>query len=423
MTSRKQELLNFLLTKPAKIGKYFEGFNKLEDLHNEWIKNFIYGDLVYTLLAHRESYKTTSVVLALALIALLFPDEATLFTRKTDGDVKEAKQGVESLLKSDLFSEMSKEIHGVPISFVTNNSSEITTNLKTSSRGVGQLTFLGIKTSITGKHYERIFTDDIVNKTDRISKPERELIKYNYLELLNLLNRGGRLVNTCTPWQKEDCISELMDNKHFYDCYSTGLMTPEQIAFKKSKFTPSLFSANYELKHIADDKALFKEAKSVDDCNLLFDGIGHIDAGYGGEDSTAFTIMKQLKDGRKITLGKKWEKHVDLCLLEIKDLVAKYRCGTIYCEDNGDKGYLAEKMQRDYNLRVKTYHENMNKYEKIANYLYYSWKDVYFVNISDEDYINEILDYNEFSTRDDCVDSLASLVRQLNRKPSVEFIY
>ena len=325
MTSRKQELLNFLLTEPAKIGKYFEGFNKLGDLHNEWIKNFIYGDPVYTLLAHRESYKTTSVVLALALIVLLFPDEATLFTRKTDGDVKEAKQGVESLLKSDLFSEMSKEIHGVPISFVTNNSSEITTNLKTSSRGVGQLTFLGIKTSITGKHYERIFTDDIVNKTDRISKPERELIKYNYLELLNLLNRGGRLVNTCTTGHKEDCISELMDNKHFYDCYSTNLMTPEQIAFKKSKFTPSLFSANYELKHIADDKTLFKEAKFVDDCNLLLDGIGHIDAGYGGEESNAFNIIKKLKDGRKKTLGKKWGKQVDWLLVEKKNMGRKYK--------------------------------------------------------------------------------------------------
>ena len=393
--SRRDKLIEKLLKKPVIVSKYFDGFNKLGELHNEWLTNFLYGEPVYTLLAHRESYKTTTVALALALITLLYPNKATLFTRKTDGDVKEVKLSVEKLLTSDIFSRFSEIIHGVP---------------------------LGIKTSITGKHFENIFTDDIVNKTDRISKPERELTKYNYLELLNLLNRGGRLVNTGTPWHKEDCISELMDNKHIYDCYSTGLMTKEQIEYKKSKFTPSLFSANYELKHIPDDKALFKEAKFIDDDNLLMDCIGHIDAGYGGEDATAFTLMKRLNDGRLIALGKRWDRHVDLCLVQIQELVKKYRCGLVYCEDNGDKGYLGQKMRRDYDLKGKTYHESMNKFDKISVHLYPAWKDIYFLKSTDEDYINEIIDYNEFSTHDDCVDSCACISRIWNKRPSVEFI-
>ena len=421
MNKRRKNLIRMLLKHPVQVAKKFDGFNWLGDLHNQWIKEFVYGSSEYTLLAHRESYKTTAVSFSLALIALLFPDQSTLFVRKTDTDVKEVKKSVENLLSSKLFKEFSKILYGIPLHLTVNSAGEINTNLKTTSRGTSQLVFLGIHTSVTGKHFERIFTDDIVSKLDRISKPEREKTIYDFMELRNLLNRGGRLINTCTPWHKEDCIQTRMNNRHYFDCYSTGLMTKEQIQAKKDGLTESLFSANYELKHITDVNALFKDAKFENDGNLLLDCIGHIDAGYGGEDATGFTLLKLLSDGRIIALGKRFQKHVDYCLPEIKAYCEKYRCGTIWCEDNGDKGYLAEKMRKEYGLRAKTYHENQNKYDKICTHLHNAWKNIYFIG-TDEDYINEILDYNEYSTKDDCVDSIASLIRQVAKRPSVEFL-
>lgn len=40
--------------------------------------------------------------------------------------------------------------------------------------------------------------------------------------------------------------------------------------------TDSLFAANYELKHIADKDAMFKEPKFTDEEMLLYDGVCHI---------------------------------------------------------------------------------------------------------------------------------------------------
>ena len=91
-------------------------------------------------------------------------------------------------------------------------------------------------TSITGKHFDRIFTDDIINVQDRISRAERERIKIVYQELQNIRNRGGRIFNTLTPWHKDDA-SSLMPSPKIFDCYSTGLMTAEQIQQKKDSMS------------------------------------------------------------------------------------------------------------------------------------------------------------------------------------------
>lgn len=49
-----------------------------------------------------------------------------------------------------------------------------------------------------------------------------------YNELQNIRTHGGRIINTGTPWHKEDAISE-MPNVERYDCYSTGIMSRELI--------------------------------------------------------------------------------------------------------------------------------------------------------------------------------------------------
>lgn len=180
---------------------------------------------------------------------------------------------------------------------VTSNSYQIDTNLNTGTKGTPQLICLGIHTSLTGKHSDYIFTDDIVNVQDRSSQAERNRTKLQYQELQNVKNRDGRIFNTCTPWHKQDAISELMPNKKFYDCYSTGLITAVKLRDLRESMDPSLFAANYELKHIASDKALFGKPNYCNDETLLYEGVSHIDASYGGADWTAYTIMKKEPNG------------------------------------------------------------------------------------------------------------------------------
>ena len=59
------------------------------------------------------------------------------------------------------------------------------------------------------------------------------------------------------------------------------------------------------------------------------------------------------------------------------------------------------------------YWEDTNKFLKITSYLKGEWKNIVFVDGTDEEYIQQILDYNEDAEHDDAPDSLASIIRTL----------
>ena len=386
------------------------GFKKLTKLNNEWIIDMTQGKEDTTLQAHRGSYKTTCVAIALAIIVIVLPNLKVMFMRKTDNDVKEIIAQVKKILLSQVMQCFVYAIYGIELRLTINNATEISTNLTTDPRGTAQLVAMGIGSSLTGKHFDLIFTDDIVNVEDRTSKAERERTKMMYQELQNILNRGGRIYNTGTPWHKDDAFC-LMSSPKKYDCYSTNLMSDEEIADKKASMTASLFSANYELKHIASEDVIFENPQMTDDKALVEQGVCHIDASYGGSDYSVFTICHKI-DGIYYVFGKMWNKHIDDCMDEIITYRKQFNAGRISCEDNGDKGYLAKAL-RQKGERTHLYHESTNKYLKITSYLKAEWKNIRFYVGTDVEYIEQILDYNENAEHDDAPDSLASIVREL----------
>ena len=357
----------------------------------------------------------------LALTIILLPKLKTLFIRKTDDDVKEVISQVKKILESQQVKYFVKCIYGVDLRLTKQNATEINTNLSADIKGTSQLVGMGTGSSLTGKHFDRIFTDDIVNLQDRMSKAERDRIKGIYQELHNVKNRGGRIYNTGTPWHRDDAFS-IMPKPETWDCYSTGLIDNAELEEIRSKMTASLFSANYELKHIADDDVIFTTPQTGADPALVEQGECHVDAAYGGEDYTAFTICRKY-EGKYYVYGRCWRKHVDDVQDEIIELRKAFNAGKISCENNGDRGYLGKAL-RAKGERVNIYHEKMNKYIKITSYLKAEWKNVIFVAGTDEEYINQICDYNENAEHDDAPDSLASLIRKMwNKKDASESTY
>ena len=413
LEDRKAQTIHLLRNEPYKIG-HFVGFKDLTELHNKWLINWLYGTKDTTTQAHRGSYKTTDLALFLALNVIVHPTENTIFLRKTDSDVAEVVRLVARILRSGAITEIVKQLYNADLIVQKETLTEIETNLHQATSGASQILGIGLGGSLTGKHADIVVTDDIVNIKDRVSRAERERTKLMYQELQNIKNRGGRIINTGTVWHKEDAFS-LMPNIEKYTCYDTGLMTKEEIKHLRESMTPSLFSANYELKHIADENALFTDAKFTSDTPSIYDGICHIDAGYGGEDSTAFTVIAD-KGDRLVVFGRKYQKHAEDCLDDILRLKAKYRAGTTWTERNADKGYLDKSLKARGDIS-NTYHEKMNKHIKISTYLKENWGKVYFLDETDPEYIAEILDYTEHAQHDDCPDSLASAIRQLGKKP------
>lgn len=412
LNDEQKKYLDLLKNEPYKIGHWLgEKFNKLSLLHNDWLKTLIFGKEDYTLQAHRGSYKTTVVSIAFAAYMILFPNKNIIFLRKTDGDIKEIIAQVKNILESDVMKFISFKIYGQCVEIVKSNYSEIMTNLVTSKSGAVQFLGIGIGGSLTGKHADWVHTDDIVNIKDRISLAERNFTKTIYMELQNVINPGGRITNTGTPWHKEDCFS-IMPKADRYDYKKTGLLNQEQITKLKDRMSPSLFAANYELKHILLEAALFKTSPIMfSNIEMVQNGQAHIDAAYGGDDRCAFTIAK--KRGNEIYMfGIVRSGHIDEHIDEFLQIAKSCMCGTIRCEDNADKGYLAKELRKK-GAMVTTYHESTNKFYKISSYLKGYWKEIKFYDKTDDDYLSEIMDYTENAGHDDCPDSAASIVRVL----------
>lgn len=391
------------------------GFTKLTKLHNEWIRSFVFGEEDQTLQSHRGSYKTTVLSLSMALIMVMFPEKRIIYFRKTDTDVKEVGRQVKNILLSRTFKQIVKTIYPKTRFYLTKDSdSEISTSLaKSSIFGASQLLGLGIGTSITGKHADIVITDDIVNVKDRASKAEREKTKIAYDELQNIKNRGGRFINTGTPWHKEDAFTKMPNIKRF-DCYHTGLITADELGNLKSRMSPALFAANYELRHIASEDVIFGIPAFGADIELVKNGFGHVDAAYGGGDYTALSFMKK-SGGKYYLYGKIWHKHIDDCYDKIKSEYDRLLCTKILDETNGDKGYVAKEL-KNRGMRVMPYHEQMNKYLKIATHLKGIWQDVVIVDGTDKEYIEQITDYTDTAEHDDAPDSAACLARFLAPK-------
>ena len=183
----------------------------------------------------------------------------------------------------------------------------------------------------------------------------------------------------------------------------------------KRDFSGTVFYQRYILGlWAASEGALFTTMPEY--CNQtekLRDGIAHVDAAYGGEDYTALTCAK--RDGDTLYLyGRLWRKHVDTLMDALQSETERLMCAPIYCETNGDKGYLARELRRR-NMAGRAYPEKMNKYLKISTYLKKWWGNIVFLEGTDREYIAQIMDYTEDAEHDDAPDSAACCCRILDR--------
>lgn len=413
LTAQQERVWRLFRYRPAEIGRICGFCDLTDDLHGTWMKKIIYGDGDYTLQAHRLSYKSSCLSVALAMWLTLNHARNAIFARKTYTDVAESVAQVAKVFENEAYRELCRMLLGRPVELVKRTGTELTTNLYDAPRGSAQLVGVGIDGSMTGKHANLIVCDDIINLQDRISKAEREHTRAIVQELRNIVTRDGRIVMIGTPWHREDAFA-LVRAPERYDCYTTGLIAPEKLADIRIGMSPSLFAANYELKHIAAENALFDTPPTfADNAALLRDGIAHIDAAYCGEDYTALTCAKRAGDVIYV-YGRMWHGHVDTVLNAALAECDRLMCAPIYCENNGDKGYLGREIRRR-EREARIYAEHQNKYLKISTYLRKWWKNIVFLEGTDRAYIDQIMDYTEDAEHDDAPDSCACCMRILDK--------
>lgn len=390
------------------------GLNRLNtQLHNKWMSWMIASPTDLTILAHRGSYKTTCAAISMAIIMLTHPRSNIIFMRKTEDDVVEVLRLVRMILEHTCVQTISTMLYGTPIRILRADQHSLTTTCYQTMRGAPQLLGVGIGGSITGKHADFIFTDDIVNIADLQSAAERRHTCRIYQELQNIRNPGGRIVNTGTPWHPDDAVHR-MPNPHIFSWRETNLLTPVQVQGLRSELDPATFAANYDLKCIAAADAVVQSPpKFFDDPELLNGGIMHIDAAYGGKDGTALTILQKIGEHIYV-FGKLWQASIHQLIGQIGGIHESFGAGCVHIETNGDKGWAAQ-LLREAGLPVRAYHESLPKHLKIVGELHRWWPKVMILSSSDEAYVAQILDYCEDSLHDDAADSLASGLRVIGR--------
>ncbi len=132
------ELTRRIKAHPERLGPAV-GFNDLTPLHGQWIRKMVFFGGDYTLQAHRGSFKSSCLAIAISLLLILRKDKNIIFIRKADNDVSEMLGMVSKILKSDVFIDIVNTIYQVPLQVVSEGSDHLSTNLWDSPMGAHQL--------------------------------------------------------------------------------------------------------------------------------------------------------------------------------------------------------------------------------------------------------------------------------------------
>lgn len=409
------EIQMFMLY-PHVLGNHL-GYTLLSDIHSKWIWNCWYRNTDYALQAHRNSYKTTAVLVVGAIWWLLFinPNERILFLRKSwdeaAGIVKEIKLQYESFPLQFLYEEICKIKN---IKGDTWRDSALSLATKTQITKEPNIACLGIGGSLTGAHYTKIFSDDIITLKDRISKAERKNTITFIKELANIATVDGNKVFTGTPWHPEDGWNNIIKPvKYPVGSIDIKGFTPEKLQEYKSQLGPSLYSSNYELTHIADENRLFGDPTYRPWPERMKKISAWLDPSYEGAATTALSMIGMSIEGNIHVRGWIWPEHVIDCYTQIVKCCNEFNCGSLYVETNGDKGYSKRDLSLMYPVVIGR-NETANKHIKIVSFAKHNWNKLLFAEDCQPEYMNQILDYTEDADLVDAADSLSSLIRELN---------
>jgi len=410
--------LEYIRDNPYVLG-HLAGFTKLTPLHSEWIK-YIWNPQQEkrALQAHRYSYKTTAIIVIGVIYWLLFHPNATIgIVRKTVTDAQECLRNISTLMQKDEFKAIFLKAHGITPRLEEDNANTLRFNFKETVTREGSVNAYGIKTGATGKHVDAAICDDFVTIDDKISVAERKRTAAMMEELIiNVLNPAGLIGFIGTPWHRNDCWSlKAIPEPKQWDVNSTDILTEVEKADKRKNTTAITWAANYLLKHVSSEDALFKNPHYAKWQYQHKKAIGHIDKAYSGNDTTAVTFCEKKPDGRYQVIGLVFTANIkdkwDFILQKYK----QFYVGTVHTENNDDKGFATDELRKK-GILASDYHEHMNKHVKIQTYLlengFFDLID-FDIELSDPEYITQVLDYVENSTPDDAPDSLACIGRIL----------
>ena len=199
------DLLQIVADEPHKLG-WLIGRDKLNPIHSEWIKYCWDSDEPRALQAFRGSYKSTSVLLIGSIRWMLFhPDDRIGIIRKNASAAREYTNTIAAVMAMPELKELFRYAHGVTPRIKRQRDGRYHWNFKKTPTPEGNITPLGIDGALTGAHFDKVITDDIITVRDKLSRAERERTKEMVHEIAtNIIDPGKGSAWIGTPWHRED---------------------------------------------------------------------------------------------------------------------------------------------------------------------------------------------------------------------------
>lgn len=418
--------LKYFFNQPHKLG-HLLGFKKLNAGHDEWIKYFLNiprgGRRV--LQAHRNSYKTTSGLVAMAMLSLLYPNLRVFIVRKVLSNAEALIAALVKIFNSEIMKLMCQKIYGIP-SFETSKWSKTGILLATKKSISPEHSFepCGIGTSQTGRHYDYIWCDDIITVEDRRSAAERQLTKDYVRELNNIVTPTGSRMYTGTPWHEDDAFSILPEPLKFpIGSIHIEEMDEKWIAKEKENTTTALWNINYELKHV-DDSDRIGEFQLCEKFTTPY-RVAWIDSSFSNRqksDRTACAVVAfspNDEDEWEIQfIGKSWTRSItdDNTMIELLKFLDEYQPIETCLESQlaESTSVFIDQLRRceeTLELSVKNHftylHQTKNKHEKIQYYIVGNKRRIKALSACEPSFLKEVASYSKGVEHDDEADALA----------------
>ena len=392
-----------------------------KDKEGDYVGISVNKDHLFTMSGYLTAHNSTAIdIVGIIYWWLLHPEDRIAIVRKSYMDACSIVKSVAQAMDNEYIRCLFYTVQGIDPRPTTRKEGVLQYNFKRSITPEPSLKAHGLDGSLTGFHYDKIICDDIITLKDRVSQAEREKTNEVIRELVtNIIDPGKGSLWIGTPWHKDDgwnVINSFADIAK-YPASKYWFLGKEALEDKRAATTPFLFAANYELEILNDENALFQNPKFFAGWNYTKRCVAHVDAAFDGDHYCAFTILQPKKEFEmsKATelraIGHVYAGNIKDWMPNIVQWCRQFHVLYLYMEDNADKGFAADKL-REQGVRCRTYHETQNKHAKIATNAYLWWQKTEWHTSTDDEYINQFLDYHEGEEPDDAPDSMASLIRE-----------
>lgn len=405
------------------------GKTKLTDIHSDWIKLLWDAppeENVVALQSHRGAYKTTACTEVGIMYDLLFhPNHRIALIRETFTEASNTLEAIKKYMRLEPVRALFAIAHGAPPEEVTSREGEVTYSFKRYVTKEPSIHAYGINQVPTGSHFDRILCDDIITINSRLSNANRERVKLGLTEIItNIIDPGNNVLLVGTPWHRDDAWhtknadgEPIVPEPYKYLPEDTGILTPEELEVKRKATTFALFRINYYLDDSVKDEGQIFEEPRYDRFDLTLPSRhyhAHIDAAWNGACTNAATVMyRNPATGKIHAWGRMYVGNIIDLKTRINEDIRAHCARVLHMETNPDKGMTAREFRSLPGAPVVLqYHESMNKDHKIITYLKKVWRDIYWAEDTDPNYIMQILDYREGQDPRDCADSAASCYRE-----------